>query len=275
MASAVSAIFPAGGGFLIDGVQSDAWRAYIRGYQIGLLPSIRSKLTSIPGVTGKFNPGQELDSRLLTVDMTIAAPAGRAQAFGFMRSLAMALDPRVGLHALEFEDNPGWYLNCTHNQDPYVTGLIVDSVTGLALQQFTLSLEAGDAYWWSDTVAAVAWPVAPGAAGGTLTVVNSGLDSTPLTITIRYPTGQTLPLGGILIGGFPNGASIGYAGSITAGGTIVINTATMSITNNGVSDIANWSGQMPYLPPGMSTLTFADANHVGMSGSVSWQARSL
>lgn len=266
-----SVLFPPGGFFSIDGVNSDAWAAYCRSWSHSLIPTTRNNLVDIPGRVGKRDAGSELSSRMVTLSIGMFNGGSRAGLFQLGRALAAALRPDTGPHMLQFlDDFPGWQIGVIPSADAAFAPNLVHATVDIPC-------EAGDPHFYSTTPQHVTWT--PTGNGQTTNLTNRGNTSTPVKITIT-------PRVGAPPGALQNivvqiaGAQVNYAGPIAAGDVVVIDTDAMTVTKNGVSDINGWSGDFPQLPGNaslaqVSQAIYADQNGIGASVTFDFTDRQV
>lgn len=257
-------MFPYGGAFSIDGVSSDTWLMYIRTWTVAFVPGIRSRLVSTPGRVGKKSGGTEIDSRMVSLELSIFSPS-QTQIMRAGRAFSAALDPRTGPHQLIMADaDPMYYLMVEPASETPAQSNIVKA-------DFTVQLEAADPHWYSITPRSYSWAAK---AGSPLSVDNvNGNVSTPPTFTITGPTSGTAT--GIIIS--YGSSTLTYHGTIVSTDTVVINCNNMTITKNGINDIGNWGGDdFPYVPVGAgNTITWSDTNNVGANVTVAYTERCI
>lgn len=270
----VSLLFPSGGAFSIDGVHSDTWRMYMQSYDYALIPGLRVRLQSIPGRSGKRGKGAEIDSRIVRLSLvSVQANAPqignvsaveRSAMHDRLHAFAAAVDPATGPHKLILlDDYPAWFLWVhTAAETPITPNLIIGT--------FQMQFEAADPFFYSTTARNVA-PTSVANAGA-LNLVNNGNQPTPgvftVTATPAAITGPlTLTLGGV---------GVTYGANLALNDVLVIDTDKLTVTKNGISDIANWSGDFPLIPVGASVpLTYSCPAGGFASLSVQYTERNL
>lgn len=256
----MSALYPVGGEFTIDGVSSDTWHCQITSWHAGLLPSLRLNAPDIPGRAGKANAGVEFSSRIVSADVAFLKMTTIRDD---MEGLADALDPTGGVtHKFVLvDDMPHRYINVAPNADMPVA-------KEPAVATFTLSLEAFDPFWYLDTSQSIVWTAT---AASPITLPNIGTAPADPVFTITYPAGAAGVLTGIHI--TIAGVTVIYSGSIVAGDTLVIDCGAMNVTKNGVADNGNWSSDFPQVPKGGAQATYSDTNNVGAHIVVTYTER--
>lgn len=246
-----SNLYPTGSAFSIDGVLSDRWHVVIGSIQWNVLPSARSNLLNIPGLIGKANPGAEWSSRLFSLDLVFL---DRGAIFTDMSGLSAALNPINGDHQLILlDEQPGWHINCIPAADSQLR-------TGPNTGKVTLALEAADPLWYSNTSRTEGGTLTNG--GAPLALPYGGNVSAPPVITVTVPPTATQPITGIKLS--YGGSAVNYAGSLSApGDKLVIDCGKYTVTKNGGNDIANWSGDFPFVPVGGGSAGWSDTNNQG------------
>lgn len=255
----MSALYPVGGEFTIDGVSSDTWHCQITQWHANLLPTLRMNTPDIPGRAGKANAGVEFSSRIVSADVAFLQMSTIRDD---IEGLADALDPTVGTHAFVIVDDfPGRHLNVVPNADMPIARVP-------AVATFTMSLEALDPFWYSNTSQSIAWNAT---ASSPITLPNAGSAAADPVFTITYPAGGVGALTGIHI--TIAGVTVQYNGSISNTDTVVIDSGKMNVTKNGVADNGNWSNDFPQIPKGGAQATYSDTNAVGAHIVVSYTER--
>lgn len=153
-----------------------------------------------------------------------------------------------GLRAADFQLNfscpdPFWYYVLTNSPVTTLNGLIALDITNNIYSQIFVLTNNGTF---------VAYPV------WTITAVGDTISKIVLTNT-------TL------------GRSFTYIGTIVAGTSLVVDVSGFTVTNNGVADLTNWSGDFIWLLAGANsitaTLTFTGAPTAGNLISITWPDR--
>lgn len=260
----MSPLFEPGGSFSVDGVHSDTWHMFLRGWTMPLLPSLRINLQDIPGRSGKANDGIEYSSKVLALDIT-ATDVDKPTILQSLRAFGVAIDPKVGSHKIRLlDDMPGFWLPAVPTSDILVTASSPISM------DFVLTMEAYDPFWYFDAAQHITWVAAK---NGTKVLPNAGNESTPVVITITRGAGSGV-LTALKFTFGAGGPFVQYNGSIIAGDTVIIDTGNMTVLKNGVNDIANWSSDFPYVPPGGVTVTYTETNTVGANVTFDYNERN-
>jgi phage-related protein len=257
-------LFPAGGGFTIDGAHSDTWQMYCRMWSIAVVPGLRANLVSIPGKTGKKSAGTEIDSRIVRLSLSCVNP-DRVAMMANLRAFAAKVDPRRGDHRLcLLDDDPNYFINVIPSSEVPVSPNFV--VADLEIQ-----FEASDPHWYYVTPRSYAWA----ASNATPLVVDNsnGNTSTPLHFHLVGP-----PVGvasSITIG--YGGLTVTYTGGLTGADYVDIDTGNFTITKNDINDIAHWGGDdFPLLPIGGAVpITWYDTSNLGATVTVTYNERSI
>lgn len=257
-------IFPAGGGFTIDGVNNETWRIYCQKYSISVIPGLRASLVAVPGRTGKKSAGVEIDSRIVRLSLS-CFNVSRSGMLQNLRDFSAAVDPRVGSHKLILsDDDPMFFINVIPTSE-------VPTSPEFVKADFEIQFEAADPHWYYINARSYSLT----ANNATPMVVDNinGNTVTPPTFTITRLTAGTVT--GIKL--TYNGSTFTYNGSIGAGDTLVVNTDNFTVTKNGINDIANWGGDdFPQLGVGAArSITWFDTNNVGANVVVAYNERSI
>lgn len=239
-----SGLFPAGGGFTVDEVHSDTWGMFYRSWAIGIMPSLRINLVSIPGRVGKRSAGTEIDSRVVHLSLT-AVQQSRPVMMANMRAFTAAIDPRVGPHRLcLLDDDPDWFINVIPNTE-------ISAAPALITADFDATFEAADPHWYYRNPRIYRWDAV---SGSSLLGVDNTHGNTPTPPVITVVPAVQMP-GFTLVYG---GSSFTFTGFLNAGDVVVVDVDEFAVTVNGVNRINAWSGDFPLLPVGAGqTVTWA------------------
>ena len=124
--------------------------------------------------------------------------------------------------------------------------------TGLGAILYTVVFFLADPFWYDNSLLSHAHVTTTNPE--TFTETNDGRQQQFPTITIAANQGGDVA--GFTFTNTTTGETLTYAGTITSGTSLVIDTANFTVLNNGASDWANTTGALPNLKSGANSITF-------------------
>lgn len=249
-------------GFSIGGVHSSEFGIYLAKKYIDLLPETRDYELTIFGKDGVKDYDTQLDKRKIPLVLKMQGES-RQDLNDNLDRFAALLDPRKGYQQLILDDDQTRY-----RYVKYSSGISNSTVDYIIDQgNFTLGLKATDPFKYSLASKTISWSTA---SGGSLQVINGGLEETPPIIEIRTRNGVTLPSGVTLT---INGVAIKYLGEITVNDVITMDIKAMDVFKNGALANRYWDGDFPELQAGANTITESDVGNIGADITITYTER--
>lgn len=158
------------------------------------------------------------------------------------------------------------YINATKSRFTwnFVPGTLLSSI------RYDAEVFCSDPFWYdpnttSHVQAASGWPTSV----TTWSPTNPGSVLVYPTITIANNIGGG-SISNFTLTNTTTGKSITFSGTVTAGNSLVIDCANLTIRNNGTLDMTNWSGVFLWLVSGANDFSFSGAN---ATITIAYQAR--
>lgn len=235
--------------FSIDGTSdTDLGITALEGTLFNILPETREKTLTIPGKNGLWDFGADLSGRMFEIPCMIQAASEAALQTAF-RTLANALVTNAGKPAdvsLIFDHDSAVTYTVR-----YAGNMAADRLEIGKTGKFVLQLWAADPYGYGPDASTNKDITTSGDAAATITINNTGNVEILPVITVKNNGASTLE-------GFTVGSLV-YAGDLLATESVIINSDSYTLTNDGANDLKNMTGSFPVFDPGNDTLIYSDS----------------
>lgn len=262
-------------GFSFGGVHSSTLGIEVLKISDPLLPPTRDRREDIPGRDGAWDFGADFGARAISINVALTAQA-REDLRNTVRQLAARLNPKAGVKALTFDDEPG------KSYAARIAGSIPIEHLANAYAEFSISFAAfdpvafGEPLIWTHLVDTGAFRVNnPGTYETrpvlTITALDGGQPGDvcltggydPDEAVVDTLTNLTLTLGG---------RTIQYFAEILPGQSLIIDCEKLQASVGGLNAISAIVGDFPVLGPGDNNLAMTDDTSTG-GGAVKLEFR--
>jgi phage-related protein len=234
-------------GFTFGDIPADEYGAFLTNYQIPPTPSTVDNELIISGHIGPYDAGTDLLRLDISLQIGYWVPnSGRAAINNAIRRHMAWFDPRLDYRQLIFDEDPDYFLMAKLTSSTGSSQVTVQSLgpNGEMAAIVDIAMKCKDPHWYSVGQELITVPAGP--------ISNPGTAPTPVTVVLTA-TGASADGDhkGVVVGG----VEVGYAGAMTAGQTVTIDTDQWTVVApDGSNGIGGWYGEMPMLPGGESTV---------------------
>lgn len=148
--------------------------------------------------------------------------------------------------------NGSRYINC-YKQDMNFTP---SEGGGLAVIRYRIDFFCDDPFWYAATATSSDQAVTY---NPTSWAHSNGGDALVYPVVSVIAGGSPVS-GGVTITNSTTGKSFTYSATISAGQTLAVDCGNFTVLNNGVSDLASWSGTFIWLQSGSNSMLYAGSN---------------